>query len=124
MPALRSGSNQRPWVGENFTLSVTGLPAAAPVIVLLGRSRSSWGSVSLPFPLDSLGMTGCTLFVSGELVFALPSSAGVAHLTLPIPGTSSLVGIPFVDQALVLDPPANTAGVTVSNAGDGRIGAK
>lgn len=79
----------------------------------------------LPFPLNSLGMTGCTLFVSGEFnALPIPSSGNLGTLTLSIPNNSALVGGSFYNQAFVVDLPANGAGITASNAGEARIGAR
>jgi hypothetical protein len=123
-PELASVFGQLPWLGEKFTIVLTKLPRAAPALVFLGRSNSSWGAVRLPLPLDSLGMPGCTLFVSGEIAIPVVSFLGGVNLGLPIPNDPSVLGSSFFSQAFVMDQPANVFGATASNAGEGRIGAR
>ncbi|MEM7198960.1 MAG: hypothetical protein AAF628_01755 [Planctomycetota bacterium] len=41
-----------------------------------------------------------------------------------MPTAPSLVGVEFFNQALVVDPAANPFGMTASNAGHGRLGAR
>jgi hypothetical protein len=123
-PALESVSGRRPWLGENFTVAVSQIPANAPALVWLGSSKTSWGPILLPFALDHVGMTGCTLLASPQLLFVPRYSGGAASLTLPVPNDPSLLGGAFFNQALVVDPPANRFGATVSNACEGKIGSK
>jgi hypothetical protein len=123
-PALAAASDQRPWVGEPFTLELTRLPANAPALFMLGSSKTSWGAVPLPFALDPLGMPGCAWLVAGDLAVPAGSIGGTAQLKLGIPADAALIGRAFFDQALVADPPANALGITASNATAGRIGAK
>jgi hypothetical protein len=123
-PTLASLAGQAPWLGENLPVVLSRLPASAPALLLVGRSRTSWGAIALPAPLDALGMTGCTLFASAEVLIATASSAGVANVTIPIPNDASLLGASFFSQGLVADPPANAAATTASNAAEGKIGGK
>ena len=91
---------------------------------VLGLSKTAWGQSNLPLDLTYLGMPGCSLFTSGELVFPVVNSGGTASLTLAVPNSTQLVGCLFYNQALVLDPPANAFGAILSNAGEGKLGAK
>jgi len=124
VPTLRAGPDQRPWLGESFRIDVTNLPPSAAAVLLFGSSRSLWGSVRLPFGLDALGMTGCSLASSGEWLMPLQVSAGAVSLMIAIPNDPRLVGRSFFQQACVSDPAANRAGITTSNACEGKIGAK
>jgi hypothetical protein len=123
-PALAAAGGQRPWIGESFTLVLTRLPGNATAAILLGSSRTSWGSLTLPLRLDAIGMTGCWLLASGELQFPVTPSGGMAALTLPVPNDPGLLGGMFFNQGLVGDPPANPLGATTSNGGEGKIGGK
>jgi hypothetical protein len=114
----------RPWSGETFTLDVTDLPATTVSLVLLGVSKTSWGPLPLPLPLDLVGMPGCVLFVSNDLAFVVPSAGGRATWSVPGPGGRDLIGGRFYNQAFVFDPVANPLGATSSNAGEGKFGAK
>ncbi|MBK8974736.1 MAG: hypothetical protein IPM29_02310 [Planctomycetes bacterium] len=123
-PALAAVPGRLPWIADNFAIQLTNIPSNAAAFALLGWSRTSWPPVTLPFPLDALGMTGCTLFVSGNMNLRVPTAGNTGTLTLPIPNNPLLVGAPFYNQAFVLDPVVNPAGITVSNAGEARIGAR
>lgn len=56
------------------------------------------------------------LGVSADAVAAMPLQGGVPTLALPLPGTAAFFGMRLYLQALVLDPPANLAGLTLSNS--------
>jgi hypothetical protein len=123
-PNLAAAAGQRPWLGESLTLECSQLPANAFAVLMLGSSRTSWGGIPLPIPLDFLGMAGCSLHVSGEFFFAVAASGGLARSTRSIPSDRSLLGGSLYYQALVSDPPANAFGATMSNAGQSTIGGK
>ena len=67
-------------------------------------------------------MPGCNLYVSPDITHPLVNSGGTAAWSVFIPNVPTLVGQAFYNQALVLDPAANSLGATVSNAGEGKIG--
>jgi hypothetical protein len=123
-PALAREGGYGPWLGDWFALELTNLPPVPAALVWLGWSKTSWGSLTLPFDLGPLGMPGCALRVSPELGFLVPNRNGSARLDLWIPADGSLLGRPFHNQAVVMDRAANAFGAIVSNAGEGRIGAK
>jgi hypothetical protein len=124
VPALAPTAGLRPWVRDNFALEIGGVPSNGTPFVLLGYSKTSWGGLNLPMDLTPLGMTGCSLLASGQ-VLLVPRRLGPTWvLDLPIPDDAGLLGAPFFNQAFVLDPPANRAGLSASNGGEGRIGAR
>jgi hypothetical protein len=49
---------------------------------------------------------------------------GTAQWMVSVPEDITLLGATFYNQGVVVDRAANAAGVTMSNAGEGRIGAK
>ena len=100
------------------------MPANTAVLFSLGLSRTQWGGLSLPFALDGLGMPGCALFASGDASLLRFASGSVAALTIPIPNNQAFVGLAFYNQAFALDPAANAAGATASNAAAATIGSK
>lgn len=118
--------SEPPTLGHPFTVLVAGVPAqqGMPVTGLLGSSNTMWGTVPLPLSLDSLGLTGCAMYVSPDVIVPLASGNGTARWLLPIPATTSLLGGAFYQQALVLDLGANPGGFTVSNGGAATIGAR
>jgi len=122
-PSLSAVS--RPWVGDSFQVRLTSLPTnGAAVVIGLGTSRSSWGSVQLPAALSSVGMPGCFLYISLEATLLSLSQGGVLTQGLALPANPSLVGMVMFCQAFSMDPPANTAGVVASNALAAQIGAR
>lgn len=113
-----------PWLGDQFTARITNLPASSTVMLLLGSSRSSWGSLRLPLDLAAWGMPGCTLYTNGILLVPVSVQGGSGVATVTVPNAANLLGVPFYAQALATDPPANPVGVVLSNAGEGRVGSR
>jgi len=125
-PKLAAATGSLPWVGEKFTVEVSGLPKAVYNVpfLLVGASSKSWGSTPLPFDLKPLGAPGCPLLVSPDLMLLLTNSGGTTTLAATIPTSYTLLGLEIFEQAYVLDSSANTLGIAVSNGGVARIGAK
>lgn len=124
-PALGiGGPYERPWMGGTFAIGVSNLPPGNGAVLAFGESYTTWGAVSLPLSLGFLGMTGCTLYTSGEVVVPLANPTGVATYVLSVPNDPTVLGAIFYNQAFVLDPPANPRGQTASNAGAGVVGAR
>jgi hypothetical protein len=122
-PSLAPEPGSLPWAGSTFRLRITNLPPTALTFLMLGFSRTSYfGRFPLPFPLDPIGMPGCTLFVSDEVVFTVTNQGGIATLPIAIPSAPTVPGVPFYTQAFAFDPGANPLGVIVSNAGEGVVG--
>lgn len=115
-----------PFVGDVFTTTVATLPTDPGVIVagLLGFSDTSWGAITLPADLSPYDMPGCTLYNDVGWPMPLPVAGGIATWDLPIPVMPSLLGLPFFEQALVFDAPANPAGMILSNPLRARIGGR
>jgi len=79
------------------------------VFALLGFSNTDWSGIPLPLNLGFLGMPACDLLVAPHISVGLTTTAfgpgnGRAILPVPIPGTPSLVGLPFFAQWYVVDP--------------------
>lgn len=104
--------NERPWLGRNFTTSVTGLASGSLVISLLGAT-------STPVPLSVLhpaGVVGCDLLSSMDVSIGLANVGGTASLTLPIPDVTSLIANPLYHQAIQLQISGfNLTAITSSN---------
>jgi hypothetical protein len=123
-PTLGAASGSLPWINSAFGIELTKIPATSPAVLVFGISDQSWGAIPLPLKLDGLGMTGCWLNASVEVLFVMSNNAGTATITLPLPNDLNLVGARFYNQGLVLDPPANSAGLTTSNGAAATIGKK
>ena len=107
-----------------FTVQIDNLPTGGnPGFLLLGISKTSWGAFGLPLSLGP-SMPGCNMYTSPDVVFPLANVAGTATWSVFLCNCPQMIGIPFYNQGGVLDAPANPAGVIVSNAAEGVIGAK
>jgi len=78
----------------------------------------------LPLALLPFGMPGCLLQVDPAITQLLIGSGGSAAWSLNVPNDAGLLGVQFFNQGAAIDPGANAAGVTVSNAGAAVIGGK
>ena len=109
-PELGNVSHSLPWLGDTVHHLASGIPAGEPGAVFV----SSFTQLS-PMSLAAIGMPGCDLLLSLDVAEFELAVAGVAEWTLAIPNTLALAGVPFYQQAFVLDGPANTLGLTASN---------
>ncbi len=114
----------RAWAGHS--LSVTVMPNVAAVhavaVLATGLSDTAWGSTPLPLALDAFGMPGCTLRVAPEaLDFGAGGNGGITF-QLAVPANPALHGTTFWQQAFVLDPFANAAGLRASNSMRATVG--
>jgi hypothetical protein len=117
------GSTSAPRIGGTFTSTLGNLATGAgAAIVVTGFSKTTSGLGALPYDLTSLGLTGCTLYVSTDAVALLPVAGGVATWTLVLPNNAAFVGARFHQQGLSLDAGVNPAGAVVSNAATAIVG--
>jgi hypothetical protein len=124
VPTLAALGGRLPWLADTFQVELTSLVPGQPVVLNLGFSDRSWGALSLPQPLDRLGMPGCSLYVGAELAFGLANAGGTATWSVPIPNDRDLRGLRFFQQGLAADPGANRLGATVTNGAAGTVGAR
>ena len=80
------------------------------------------GTLPLPLDLSGFGLTGCTLFIDPAANAFLIGAGGIATWNLVIPANNAFLGITFFNQGFSLDPAANAAGLTTSNAARGVVG--
>ena len=110
-----------PYVGTTWRVAVDGVPNNAPAFVALSLNDSTWGNVPLPVDLGVIGMPGCLLRVSPDLILFAPSNGSSAALGVPIANSPAFAGQDLFVQALVFDAPANPFGATLSNGGVARL---
>lgn len=110
-----------PWLADRFRLHHAPPIGGRPAFAIFGASRSSWGAFSLPLDLAPIGMPGCALLASADLVLPFPS---VPLLDLPVPADVRLVGSTLYAQAWIADPAANLFGAIASNGLAVTIGAR
>lgn len=114
-PASRLVPRETPRIGQTLRVTLFDLPQDVAVMVF------GWNPTP-PVPLASLGMPGCSAHVAADTLVAVVGAGNQARLEVPIPNALALVGASFVNQALVLDPPANAAGFVVSDAAQAVVG--
>jgi hypothetical protein len=121
MPAITTG---RAAAGGSMSVSLANGPATSAGVLLFGISNTTWNSVPLPLPLDSIGASGCTLQVSIDVNVAIATStSGTFGTSIPVPNVLALYGNWFYAQAAIVDLFANAAGFVTSRSGGTQIGA-
>ncbi|HEX6812624.1 MAG TPA: hypothetical protein VF384_13440 [Planctomycetota bacterium] len=126
VPSLVALPGERPTFGQNLDLEFGALPSGPinAVLAIFGFSNTSWPPLSLPLPLDAIGMPGCTGYVSLDLSFVLTGQNGACPWTIAIPSVPALSGLQFYVQGLVLDVGVNPMGFVATNAGAGLVGSR
>jgi len=113
----------RPILGTSFVVNLGNAPANTGAALIFGASTTSWNTIPLPLDLSPLGAKGCRLYVSFDAAFpTLVDAKGQSTMALPIPGDNALLNSGLNLQFLVLDNGANSLGLTLTNAGTGKIG--
>lgn len=115
-----------PLLGGTLNLRASGLPLSMPALLAFGASDKSWGALRLPLSLAAIGMPGCNLYVSLDIVQvgATSSALGEARWTIHIPNDSRVIGAKFFNQVAVAAPAANPSGILWTNGGAGVIGTR
>ncbi|MBM4059986.1 MAG: hypothetical protein FJ265_02670 [Planctomycetes bacterium] len=123
-PQLAAAPRSLPFVGNPFTVQLTGIPGSMfnAAFVVSGLSRTSWNGLPLPHDLTAWGLPGCSAWIAPEATEWLPNVGGTASKTWNIPPSPSLVGVEFFVQGAVMDPPAHAAWFVLSNAGTVHVG--
>ena len=108
-PATLSGSSNP----GSLALNCNGLPAAQPVLLLIGIRSTMYGPLPLPFDLTPLGAP-CALRTDMLLTAAGLASAGTASWQFPVPAAAP-DGTAVFFQVLAPDAAANPLGLVLSN---------
>ena len=124
VPGLAPEGNSRPWIGDGFRQVASNLPAGSLAVFKLGVSDQWWGPLPLPFDLSIIGMTGCTEYVSNDVLVGVSTGTGTASYTFPLPNNPSLRGARFFTQVFTVDPTANAFGATTTNAIEAQLGGR
>lgn len=107
--------------GQTVTLTGSNLPVLQLGALMLGGSSSVSAYGPLPLDLSVIGMGGCSLLQSMEIVDPFVTTASTIGRPLPLPNDYAFVGFPLYTQLLMLDPLV-PAGLTTSNGVRVRIG--
>lgn len=106
----------RPTLDATLTYRVANVPATPGFAVqAIGLSNQLQAGGPLPADLGVLGMQGCWLLNSLDVLQAAAAVANVATFQLVLPNIPNVIGLRMWHQALVLDSTANAFGLTVSN---------
>jgi hypothetical protein len=112
-----------PALGKSFSIGLSRAPTNRAALLFLGRSKTQWGALPLPFDLAAYGAPGCSLLAAGDLALTLTTSATGTHsLNLSPPLDKQLCSTSLYSQYIVLDPSANRLGFVFTNGGDARMG--
>lgn len=123
-PNLQAPSSP-PILGGPFELIVGSLPAISTAFGMYGFTDSQLpNGTPLPLPLGYLGMQGCSLFVSADVIVYLgnrPTPTTASWVT-SLPLLPALAGTSLFQQAFVIDPGINPFNATMSNPGRADLG--
>lgn len=103
-------SPTQPVLGGQATITVTNLPANVGILAL-GVARNAQ-----PVDLGFVGMPGCPLHHSADVLQTLVGAANTATFPFPVPNNVAFVGAQFYTQAASLDPGVNALGFALSDA--------
>lgn len=110
-----------PRLGQTMIVNVTNVPAQLGLMIN-GASNTVSSLGPLPLDLTPLGVNGCMLRVSLDLLDAFFTFGPTASWSLNIPNQTTLLGARFWQQAFVFDPPLNAFGGAMSNGAEWQIG--
>jgi hypothetical protein len=115
-PPARLVPLDTPRIGDVMDITLFELPQDVAWMILgLSSTHSPIGP--LPFDLGVIGMSGCSLRVSGDLGVPVAGARSQARFTVPIPDLLMLVGGVFHLQAFVPDSTSgNVLGAVMSDA--------
>lgn len=112
----------RPIIGQNGAVDV--VQSQTPFAAMsMGFANDFFGIYSLPVSLQGVGMSGCYLFHSAEVIgLGLVSGPSGLRFEYPIPFNAALLGSHAYLQAFAFESNANALQIVVSNAVDWHIG--
>ena len=113
----------KPVIGQTARATITNAPTLVAGVAM-GTSNTTAGAISLPYGLAVIGMPGCLLLQSSEVLGlgVTPLTATSLAFTFSVPPTLSLVGIHVYIQAYAFAPGVNPLQVVSSNGIDWRVG--
>ena len=122
-PVFDLAGSSPPVIGTTAQAVLSNAPTPFAFLAI-GWSNTFRGSAPLPLPLAGIGMPGCELLQSAEVLglAATPTGTGTATYDWPLPNLGSLIGLQAYLQGWALAPGQNAAGLIVSNGLEWRIG--
>lgn len=116
LPAPAISATGAPVLGGSYTLQCTSAVASGLGVFVYGLTKFDPG-----VDLTGLGLTGCGLHASLDVLFAEPIGGGVMQHTLAIPNDVTWSGLHIYSQGVVFAP-VNPFGAILSGAIDVRVG--
>lgn len=112
-----------PSIGTTVLAALSNVPSPL-AFVSLGLSNTTYGPFTLPVTLASIGMPGCDLLQSANVVGEPATSIGpgTASYSFAIPNNAALIGMHVYLQGWAWAPGTNAANIIVSNGLDWQIG--
>lgn len=104
-------ASARPVLGTVFDLATTGAPASS----VLGLGILALTDITPAFDLTSIGMPGCELHQTLDLVTQFAITAGTGTTPISLPATPALIGTVLHSQSATFSPGINAFGFTTSN---------
>ena len=101
--------------GSQYRIMLRSGPPSSVSVLMIGPMPR------LDFPLDLLGMNGCSL-LAGPSIMIHGSTDGNGASSLTLPAQTLNPGSQIVFQWFLLDPGANSANLTLSDAAELRVG--
>ncbi|MGB3966089.1 MAG: hypothetical protein WBO45_05120 [Planctomycetota bacterium] len=109
--ALASQPGSRPVIGTTYTMDIDQSTNGAAVgVMVLGATSFNPG-----IDLTAIGMPGCELYASLDVLLTVLLPAPITPFGLVIPNVPSLAGALIYGQAAALVPTANPLGIATSN---------
>ncbi len=112
--------------GGSLSLAASGLKKAYTAVAIVGTSRATFGSLTLPFDLAPLGAPGNSLYARPTFLFSLPlTQSGGSYggsLSLPLPSDPWFAGAKFFGQVFFADKASNSLGLVFSGGVEMNLG--
>ncbi len=116
-------TNGRPVLGQVGSITIVNAPTSIAAVAV-GWNNQSFGPFALPVPLAGIGMPGCDLLQSADIlgVSTSPLTPSTLSFSLAIPNVPSLLGSHVYLQAYAFAPGVNPLQIIISNGIDWLIG--
>ena len=126
VPALSIANGTAPVLGAQMNFDYTNGPTLQGLtpVIAVGFDDQTFSGLSLPLPLAVLGLPGCTLYHSADVIqpASVTSVSGEFAYSLPLPNNSVFLGADLFLQGLHYDFSPLTNWAALSNAVGIRIG--
>lgn len=111
-----------PALGFQTKAVLTDVEPKLATLLFFGVSDRSYGALTLPFKLDTLGAVGCTLRTDIVLIFAgVADAGGRTDFALSFPSDPRYAAQQVTMQGVVLDSAANSFGLVLSRLAKARL---